>query len=400
MPSRRDVLLGVGSAGLAASAGCLGSDDVEPGTDDSYGWTTGGADLRNSRAIPDGVAPREAPTLEWRADLESVHATGEPIVTDETVLLTTGTDVVAFDRESGDRRWSIDPENDAYSYRGAPTVVDGTAYVPEVGTLTARDVETGDVEWSHDLEHVIGRGSLTVSDRGDDGHVFVAAGNVVSALDARSGDRLWEREVFGSARYGIAKYTDYLYVATSGGELSVIDMWGRPEWRRTLEAGIQSAPTVLTPDDRRGGWGVAVVSGDGSVVSFDAGGSREWRTELGGFGDDGLAIGHRTLLARSGSTLFALDPDDGGHRWRVDLGASSNNPPILVGDTVYVGGDRLRAIDIGGGIGVRSVRFGEQRFEYETAGSIGYVTATDGKLFLTTNVAWDADESAELIVLS
>ena len=104
MPSRRDVLLGVGSAGLAASAGCLGSDDVEPGTDDSYGWTTGGADLRNSRAIPDGVAPREAPTLEWRADLESVHATGEPIVTDETVLLTTGTDVVAFDRETGGGR--------------------------------------------------------------------------------------------------------------------------------------------------------------------------------------------------------------------------------------------------------------------------------------------------------
>lgn len=401
MPSRRDVLLGLGSVGVAGSAGCLGRYDVEPGTVESYAWTTNGADSRNSRTIPHGVAPREEPTVEWRVEFDSSFATGEPIVTDDTVLLATGTDVVAFDRETGERRWSIDPGNDVYSYDGAAAVYDGTAYVPERRTLTARDLETSDLEWSYEFDRVFDGGSPTVTDVGEDGTVYAAAGNDVRAFDVTTGEVRWEREVSGIVRQSVALRPDVLYVATSGGELYAIDSWrGNVHWRRTIEEGILTAPMVLTSDDRRRGWGVAVGCGDGSVAYFDVSGTPEWRTDVGGFVDGGLAIGHRTLLAQSGSTLFALDPDDGGYRWRVNLGDTSASPPIVVGDTVYVGGDGLRAIDVGGGLGVRSFRFGEQRFEYGTTGSVGYVTAAGGELFLTTNAAWGADEGAELIVLS
>lgn len=400
MPSRRDLLLGTGTVATAVLAGCLGGTDADPGTDDDYAWSTTGADLRNSRAIPDGVAPRDEPDVDWRVSLESVSALGEPIVADDTVLVPTGLDVVAFDRETRERRWSIDPENDAYTYRGSPAVFDDTAYVPEVNTLTARDLEEGDVDWSYELDDPIGRDSLTVTET-DDGRVYVAAGTAVHALDAGSGEHLWEHALLGAARYAPAKYADWLFVATRGGELHKINRWdGDIEWRRTVEAGLSSAPVVLTSGDRRTGMGVAVAGGDGSITYFDIGGAREWTTELRGFGDDGLAIGHRTLLARSGSTLYALDANDGDERWRVDLGRGSRNPPIVVGDTVYVGGDRLRAIDIDGGYGVRSLRVGEQRFEREIEGDVNFVTAADGTLFVTTDGRQLEDETGELIVLS
>ncbi|RQG94389.1 PQQ-binding-like beta-propeller repeat protein [Natrarchaeobius chitinivorans] len=400
MPSRRDLLLGVGATSAAAVAGCLGRRSPDPGTDDSYTWTTTGADLRNSRTIADGVAPRDDPSVERRVDLESAGAAGEPIVTDDAVLINTGMDVVAFDRETMERRWSIDPENDLYSYRGAPTVFEDTAYVPERRTLAARDLETGDADWSYELEGVISHGSLTVTDT-DDGRVYVAGGNAVHALDANTGDHLWEQELLGVARYALAKYADWLFVPTRGGELYRINRWeGDVEWRRTIEAGISSAPIVLTSEDRRTGHGVAVAGGDGSVIYYDMRGTREWRTETRGFGNDGLAIGHRTVFTRSASTLYALDANDGDERWRVDLGRGSRNPPIVVGDTVYVGGDRLRAIDVDGGIGIRSLRIGEGRFERQEAGNVGYVTAADGKLFVTTRVDRFGDDAAELIVLS
>lgn len=401
MPSRRELLLGVGVAGTAAVAGCLGSRTDEPGTDDDYAWLTVGADRRNSRTVPDGAAPRDDPDIEWRVDLESSMATGEPIVTDETVLVTTGRDIVAFDRETSERRWSVDPENEPYSYSGSPTVFDGTAYVPEREVLTARDLETGAVDWSFELERIISESSLTVTDT-DDGRVYVAGGNAVHALDAERGDELWEQELLGIASYAIAKYADWLFVATRGGELYRINRWeGRVEWRRTIEAGISSAPIVLTSDDRRVGHGVAVAGGDGSVIYFDVSGKREWQTDLDGFGNDGLAIGHRTVFARSGSTLYALDANDGDERWRADIGRSSRNPPIIVGDTVYVGGDRLRAFDVGGGYGVRSLRIGGQRFDREATGDVNYVTAADGNLFVTTDVSrFEDDDTAELLVLS
>lgn len=402
MPTRRDLLtrVGAGAVGTAALAGCLGRVDAEPGTEDGYAWPTPGADLGNSRAVADGVAPREDPTLEWRREFDSAFVTAEPIVTDDAVLVTAGVDIVAVDRKTGEQRWSIDPDNEAYTYNGAPTVIGERAYLPEVSTLTARDLETGEVDWTREFDSTIGSGALTVSETDEGDRVYAAAGNAMYALAADSGDRLWEQELLGSPRYTPAVYGGYLYVPTRGGELYCITEWGTVEWRRTIEAGIASAPTILTSEDRRTGHGVAVAGNDGTITYFDIGGEREWETELGSFGADGLAIGHRTLLARSGTTLYALDANDGDERWRVDLDRSAESPPIVVGDTVYVGGDRLRAIDIEGGYGVRSLRVGERRFDYAGEGAVSAVTAADGKLFAGTSAGWEDEGTTELVVLS
>jgi len=400
MPSRRHVLGSISAVGATSLAGCIGSQDTDSGTTTDYKWPTEGGDHRNSRAVPDGVAPREEPTVEWRTDLRSSLANGEPIVTNSTVLVNTGRDILAIDRETAERRWSIDPDNRPFRYSGAPAVLDGTVYAPEERTLTARSIASGEVRWRHEFDRIFSRSSPVVVERSDGPLVYAAAGNTVKAIDGDTGESQWEQEINGIVQHSIAYWPAGLYVATTGGELYAITRQGFVDWRRTIESGIKSAPIVFTSDDHRTGTGVAVATGRGSVQYFDHQGTLGWEASLPSFGEDGLAIAHRTLLARSGSVLVALDPNDGSERWRVDLGNGARNPPIAIGDTVYVGGDRFRGFDIDGGYGVRTHRIGAQRFERDLPGTVEFLTAADGKMFVTTDVGAADKETAELVVYS
>lgn len=398
MPSRRTLLAAAGAAGAALSAGCITGDsiDAEPGDAESYDWPTGGADRRNSSSVPDGVAPRSNPAVDWRLEFDGALAA--PVVTDDLVVLTTGPSVVAVDRETRKRRWSIAPDNDAVSYSGAATVGNGTAYVAGDRTLVAVDAETGEREWEYDVEYPFVDHSPTYVGRTD--RVYAAAGEYVRAFDAESGEVVWERQLLGTVEGSIA-YDDgpgiNHFVPTQGGELYALDDDGRVRWRRQLSAGIATAPTVVTSADRRLGTGIVVGCRDGRVYCFDTAGRREWRADAGPFAEGGLAVAHDGVFVRSTSTLYAFDANDGDERWRVDLGDRTRNPPIVVGDTVYVGGDRLHALKIGGGTGIRRFRFGETRFERSFDGPVHYVSAADGRLFAVV----DRDSSGvELVRLS
>jgi outer membrane protein assembly factor BamB len=174
-------------------------------------------------------------------------------------------------------------------------------------------------------------------------------------------------------------------------------------WSRTVDAGIRTAPTVVGsrgPDGEsiRGSGDVVVGAGDGSVRCFDPAGKPQWRADLRGFVEGGTAVGHDGVFAASGGRLYALNAEDGSHAWQTEIGnAVRPTPPAVVGDTVYVGGERLRGVAVGGGVGVRSVRVGETRFEREVDGGASYVTAADGTLFATVATATG---SGRLLVLS
>jgi len=110
----------------------------------------------------------------------------------------------------------------------------------------------------------------------------------------------------------------------------------------------------------------------------------QWRAGLRGFAEGGIAAGHGGVFAVSGGRLDALDAENGDRAWRTDIGSAVRpTPPALVGDTIYVGGERLRGVGVDGGVGVRSLRLGETRFEREVDGGASYVTAADGRLFAT-----------------
>ncbi|WP_254522246.1 PQQ-binding-like beta-propeller repeat protein [Natrinema caseinilyticum] len=386
MRARREVLAGVGATGLAAVAGCLGGRGVDSGSAREYDWSTGGADDRRSRAIPDGVAPREEATVDETFEFEAHPVTAAPAVADSAIVITTGRDVVAFDAETFERRWSVDPENRGVSYGGTATIADGTVYVAGDETFRAIDLKSGAQRWKFGFEYPFIDHSPTYRARSET--VYAAAGEYVRAFDAESGDAVWERRLFGivggSLAFNYAPSIN-LIVPTQGGELYALDSDGRVRWRRQLPKEITTTPTLLGSDDRRGGRRIVVGCLDGHVYCFDTNGNREWRASAGPFADGPIAIGHGMVFIRSGSTLYAINADNGDHEWRVNIGSDHRNPPILVGDTVYIGGDRLRAIAIGGGTGVRQYRFGETRFEHAVDGRVSFVSAAHGSLFVVVH---------------
>ncbi|WP_128906712.1 PQQ-binding-like beta-propeller repeat protein [Halorubrum amylolyticum] len=393
MPSRRAFLASLGATGLTATAGCLGGFDGDPGTDEEYDWPTGGGDEWNSRAVPNGVAPRDDPTVDGTHEFDGTPA-GDPVVTAGTVLLNTGVDVVALDREDLTPRWTVaSDDNDAFRYTGAPAVADGVAYVPESDALVARDLDTGERLWSRAFEYVFGETTPLVVEHGDDRRVVIGAGEYLRAFDGATGERQWERRLDGIVRRAAARAAasvyGVVYVATAGGALYAVDGDGRVHWSRTVTAGIRTAPSVVAsrdPDGEsvRGSGDVVVGAGDGSVRCFDPTGKPRWHADLRGFVEGGIAVGHDGVFAASGGRLYALNAKNGNRAWRTEIGdAVRPTPPALVGDTVYVGGSRLHAIGVDGGVGVGSVRVGETRFEHEVDGGVSHVTAADGTLFAT-----------------
>ena len=407
MPSRRAFLSGLGAAGLTATAGCLTRFDAAPGDDETYDWPSGGGDDLNSRAVPNGVAPRHDPTVDRTHEFDGIPA-GDPVVTDETVLLNIGVDVVALDRGDLSRRWAVAlDDNSAFRYTGAPAVADGVAYVPESDTLVARDLDTGERLWSREFEYVFGETTPLVVDRGDDHRVVIGAGEYLRAFDGSTGELQWERRLGGivrrAAAHSLASVYGVVYAATAGGELYAVDDDGRVHWNRTVDAGIRTPPTVVGSrgsDDEsiRGSGDVVVGAGDGSVRCFDPTGKPRWRADLRGFAEGGIAAGHGGVFAVSAGRLYGLNAENGNQAWRTGIGnAVRPTPPALVGDTIYVGGERLHGVGVGGGVGVRSVRVGETRFEREVDGGASYVTAADGRLFAT--VAAESG-SGRLVVLS
>lgn len=185
----------------------------------------------------------------------------------EVLYVATGmAEAMALDAATGEQRWRVSLPAPA---RGAPTVAGGKLYVPTVeNQLLALSAESGERGWTYRAQAVptltlgmpapavegemvvagFGSGELAAirtadgraiwtetltSARGggisdiaaitalpviDRGRVFAAGlGGLLIALDARSGRRLWEREVtVGETPWSAG---DALFVVTTGGDL-------------------------------------------------------------------------------------------------------------------------------------------------------------------------------------
>lgn len=88
--------------------------------------------------------------VRWRQTLPSdprFDPVDAPVVGDGLVYLSTGTGpLVAYDTESGEPVWRLDPPS---GVQGSPALADGTLYVGDLdGTFHALDAETGETDWA------------------------------------------------------------------------------------------------------------------------------------------------------------------------------------------------------------------------------------------------------------
>lgn len=375
MPStRRRFLASVGAAGALFAAGCSGGP-VSGGTaanGDETNWPTAGLDATNTRYVEDGSAPRSGASTRWRVEI-GFGLGAEPAVVDGVVYAPVVDDLLALDAESGDRLWSIDPPERGAQFWSTPTVADGTVYVHDSDGLRALDAETGEEQWSRSLDPRAGTVSPTMDHDGDE--LFVGRGERVYQFAAETGETRWSRRLFGRFSTTFAYNARWLVAVAEGGDVYALDPEsGDGFWRRRLPDHVQCPPTM---DD-----GTTYVGCfDGHVYALGDRGQVLWNTEVGGFAKGGIAATDDAVFADGGRELHAIDARSGEHRWSVPVGSARDHPPVVVDDVVYTGGDRLRAVKPGGGIGLAGHRFDATRFSADLGGVVGAIVAADGSLF-------------------
>ena len=349
---RRDLLSGLATAAVGATAGC--------------GYAPGAGDLRAEGAVRFATAVGR-PEFVVADDRVVGFRSGDLRVGEEGVVR--GTELVCATR-SGETRWRrrhAPPVREVVTAGGVDYLLDGddsVVAVDEDGTVVGRleperlrgTALAGDALWVATPDDVValrgGDVAWSASDAGLRGvrfpDVATAGGTAVVAtageLVAVEADRAtWRR----SGEYGLVDATgDHAYV-TDGGALAALDLadgtrrWARGEDYATNASVLERA-------------GTAFVRRLGGLEAHDVDdGRRLWADEAAG---DLLETGARTVLVVGDRRVVGVDAADGTRRWRLDgdervLGTGAGE--------VFVADDR--------GLAALDARDGQRLWDLETS---------------------------------
>lgn len=197
-----------------------------------------------------------------------------PTVVEETVYITGGDGVHAFDARTGHELWHT-PLEDIYSAESTPAVTPDTVYVSDREYVYALDATTGEEQWRYrPAEH---HGAAESPPIIVDDTIYVRGGfERVHAIDATDGS---QRTVFSADVSHIAATDRWIYAQHIDG----LSAWSHDEesieWSFLVDHGSSSYPAIA-----------------GDTVYY---------ADSPGEGDN--------------NTLHALDVADGTERWRIDL---------------------------------------------------------------------------------
>jgi outer membrane protein assembly factor BamB len=381
MPSRRQLLAGLGVAAGAALAGCttVGGDRFTPGENPNTDWPMPRQDPGNTAYAPDAAAPREPPTERWTFD--GGFDARSPAIVDETAYVPTAEALVALNTADGTVRWRYVPAEQPWP--APPVVHDGTVYVTmrDGDSVHAVDAGRGEKRWSlaGDGAHVHAAPGLLAGDIVNEPAVVVGDVNGrVTALDPDTGERRWTVDSFGGVR-ALAYRAPSLYVGTTSGEVYAYYATGeadgdppRERWRRQIAGRIEAiVPTAN---------GIAVASFGGPLVALRSGnaGAPTWRAAAERAGSAPVHAG--TWFYSTGyDAVSATRSYDGETGWRAGLPLGSA-PPVAAGDTLYVAGrTNVHALALDGG-GPLS---GAKRWSHPVpGGGVQGLAIADGALFI------------------
>jgi outer membrane protein assembly factor BamB len=189
----------------------------------------------------------------------------------------------------------------------APVLAGSSLIVANVDhTLRAVNPRTGDPEWTRDL------GGAVAGDAALDGDTLFV-GTLESrllAIDlAASGATRWS--ISGDHWFWARPLVegDTVYAATVGGYVHAVTRDGRELWRSAdLRGELRSAPAIA-------GGALVVATRDGEVIGLDPGNGKElWRQRVDGarFLADPLVVGADVLYTTSDGELWRARPGQGG----------------------------------------------------------------------------------------
>ena len=297
---------------------------------------------------------------QWKSDVgegsgDDRHILAQPLVVGGTVYTMDARSLVtAFDSESGRRLWRTDvelEEEDGGYFGGGLAYGDGRLFVTTgFGIIFALDAQSGEIIWQQRVTAPM-RAAPTVSG----GRVFATTlDNRTFALAADNGRRLWEHtgvqeiaSLLGGASPAVAG--SVVVVPYSSGELHALLVEnGRELWSDVLTPVNRFDPVSNLPHIRgmpvidRGL--VLAVSHSGRMVAIDLRrGVRAWELEVGGV-QMPWSAGDFIYLLTNESEVICVVRQSGRVRWVRAL-PRFEDPEELAGPIGWFGpvlaGDRL-----------------------------------------------------------
>lgn len=290
-------------------------------------------------------------------DKESVG--GGVAVSGGTVVASSGLGVVeALDAGSGAVRWSKKLLTPMHS---APTIANGRVFVvSDDNELFAMDLNNGDVIWTYQGITESARMLTAPSPAVVDDVVIApfASGEIV-ALRVQNGGVLWQDALSSSGRLtplsslndiaaGPAVADGYVIVSAQSGVMSALDLrTGQRIW--TQPAGSLGYPWIA-------GDFVYTVTTDGQVVCLSKiSGAVVWIQQLREFKNvkkrkdriswaGPIMAGGRLVTVSSRGEMVMLNPYNGGIIGESKVGGSVYVPPIIANETVYILNDDAKLI--------------------------------------------------------
>lgn len=269
----------------------------------------------------------------------------------------TGT-LYALDITTGEMIWSFTADSPIYS---SPAVVDGIAFVGTLGggggwangTLYALDEYTGLVRWNFTTPP--GTGGIFASPAVDMGMVFIAtlgggggSGGCVYALNATTGELLWNFTAAGPIKSSPAVADNMTFVATMGGGAgggahvyALNEFTGTHEWPIPFET---DGPVVSTPAVAGGMVFVATMGGGGGGRVYaleEFSGTQVWNYTTTAPVSSSPAVDtdrERVIVGSDDGLIYALRQTDGSPEWVHPIGPINMSSPAISGNEyVYIG---------------------------------------------------------------
>lgn len=246
----------------------------------------------------------------WTAPLGAPSRAAPAVAGGRVFAVTRDNRIIAVDAASGRILWTEQGLEQVAGILGgaAPAATDRVVIAPfSSGELNAYAVESGRVGWVDDLTGT--RGSTGLAALNDVSGDPVIVGDVVYAasqsgrlvaVELRSGERLWTRDIGGLQPPYVAGNTLF-FVSGQGALVAVNATTGDVAWSTELGA-------YRDPDDRED-----AITWAGPVVA-----------------------GGRLLLVSDLGKLVSVDPASGSVIGEVDLPGGASNGPVVAGGTVYV----------------------------------------------------------------
>jgi outer membrane protein assembly factor BamB len=263
------------SAYVATDGKRLWRADLAPRNDKGHiggGLAVDGDRLYATTGFAEAVA-MEAKTgnVIWRKNLGAPMRSAPTVRGGRLYAVTMNNQLFALNAKTGDTLWQHRglPETASVLGGASPAVDQGVVVVPYTsGELIALKVENGGVLWQDSLtaarrtdvvSNLAGIRGRPVIDRGL--VIAISNGGVMAAIDIRTGQRVWSREIAGIESPWVAG--DYVFVLTNESELAAISRKdGQIHW-------VHGLPRFEDPEDKKDPivWTGPILASDRLIVA-------------------------------------------------------------------------------------------------------------------------------------